>query len=365
MRFIAKQAKALLRPVKRVFDTFYRCLRQKLTPALPISVIADNYLERCHKQGSARKVLYISHKYDYGQVKLGLAYEEYNFFHTLRNMDAVDLLRLDSESIANKYGKDNLNKVVKEVAILERPDIIFLMVGGDFWDYSILKSLRDDYKIEIIGWLFDDDKRYQETEQLAQCFSKIVTTMHDRHILRLKRNLNSVLCQFSVNQYIYFNYQLPKKYNVVFIGVNFNDRQDYVDHLRKSGINVAAFGRGWNTGRLSQADMIEILNQAKIVLNFSGSQDHGHLRFLKGRVFEVTGMGCFLLTEQCVGLSDYFEIGKDLDVFSDKNELLQKVKYYLNQPDLCQEIGLRAQQKVLANLTYEKQFKHLFGLQHA
>ncbi|MDD2698439.1 MAG: glycosyltransferase [Arcobacteraceae bacterium] len=66
--------------------------------------------------------------------------------------------------------------------------------------------------------------------------------------------------------------------------------------------------------------MAESLKQSK---NFSSSAGHPELKFLKGRVFEIPATGAFLLTEE---LDDYFE----LDRFGTKEEMLEKVNYYLS-----------------------------------
>jgi hypothetical protein len=41
-----------------------------------------------------------------------------------------------------------------------------------------MKNISNNYPIETIICLFDDDKRYDETIQLTKCFDKVVTTIN-------------------------------------------------------------------------------------------------------------------------------------------------------------------------------------------
>jgi spore maturation protein CgeB len=100
--------------------------------------------------------------------------------------------------------------------------------------------------------------------------------------------------------------------------------------------------------------MIEIFNKAKIVLNFSSSAGHPELKFLKGRVFEIPTTGAFLLTEECEELDDYFRVGNELDRFGTKEEMLEKVKYYLSNDELREKISLNGKRKVLKNYTFAR-----------
>lgn len=65
------------------------------------------------------------------------------------------------------------------------------------------------------------------------------------------------------------------------------------------------------------------------------------------RIFEVTGSGVFLLTERFSNLSRYFEEGKEIETYSGRRELLEKVRYYLAHPNEREEIALRGQERCL------------------
>lgn len=331
----------------------------RLFPAPTVEVLASEWPE-FHDKGAGKKILYLAAKYDYGDKSKGISYEEYNFFYTLKNMDGVETIRLDVYSLYHRYGKDITNQVIKEVALLEGVDTVLLCLFHDIFDHQLFKDLSENYPIETVLWLFDDDKRYLETFSLVQCFNKVVTTIDIRHQERVKAGINSHLAQFAANHFLYKNYGLKKEYDVVFVGQNFGNRQEYIEYLKESGINVFVFGRGWpDAKRLTQVEMIELLNKAKLALNFSSSADNPELKFLKGRIFEIPATGTMLLTEVCENLEDYFTVGEHLDVFAEKEELLNKIKTYLSNEQILEEISANGQKLVSSDYTFEKYLREV------
>ncbi len=59
---------------------------------------------------------------------------------------------------------------------------------------------------------------------------------------------------------------------------------------------------------------------------------------LAQRIWDVLGCGGFLLSNYQPELEDYFEIGKDLEVYENYDELIEKIDYYLKNEDKRLEI---------------------------
>jgi spore maturation protein CgeB len=349
----------LKKKIQKRVRLFYYFLHRKLVSSPNCESFLSESLEITKKGNPSSKILYLAVKYDYGDKKSGLSFEEYNYYHTLKNMNNLEVFRLDIYSIYLMYGKSFTNKIIKEACIIEGINKIIFFLYEDIIDHELIQDISDNYPIETIIWLFDDDKRYNETVQLTNCFNKVVTTISQRHELRLKKGINSYLYQFAANHFIYKNFNLRKIYDVVFIGQNFGNREEYINHLISNGVKVLTCGNGWENGRVTQSEMIDIFNKSKIVLNFSSSYANPDLKFIKGRVFEISSTGAFLLTEICEELESYFKIGEDLDCFKDKDELLKKVELYLSNFDLRNKIAKKGESLVKNNYTIEKQLKEL------
>ena len=106
-------------------------------------------------------------------------------------------------------------------------------------------------------------------------------------------------------------------------------RYHILDEMTAQGIPLETFSG-------SQEKAAEVYANSQINLNVSLNGD------LNMRVFEVLSSGGFLLTDTLkpeAGLEALFEVGKHLDTYESKADLYQKIKYYLNHPDLTQQIA--------------------------
>lgn len=71
------------------------------------------------------------------------------------------------------------------------------------------------------------------------------------------------------------------------------------------------------------------------------------------RIWDVLGCGGFLLTNYQSEIPEYFEIGTDLETWSDMDELVQKVDYYLTHEEERAAIARNGYEKVKKLHTYE------------
>jgi len=152
------------------------------------------------------------------------------------------------------------------------------------------------------------------------------------------------------------------EYDVSFVGGKYGPRVDYIDYLRKNGIDVAAFGSGWNNGRISNEEIPEIYSKSKINLGFSGIQRSMREMHLKARDFEVPMSGAVYLTCDQPDIYKVYEVGKEVIVFKNKKEMLQKVKYLLSHPEVCAKIRKAARKRCVEDHTWVNRFKEVFQM---
>ena len=72
---------------------------------------------------------------------------------------------------------------------------------------------------------------------------------------------------------------------------------------------------------------------------------------LSNRAFMATGLGAFYLSLYRNGMEDFFEIGREVAVFHDLDEMVQKVKYYLANEAERQAIAQAGQERTLKDYT--------------
>ena len=104
-----------------------------------------------------------------------------------------------------------------------------------------------------------------------------------------------------------------------------NNRKEFIDFLKGHD------GRGYlstydRNKQMSHEEMGQILGRSKIGINFAFSVDRNQL---KGRVFEILFSGAMLLESENEQTASLFENGKDYVSFTTKEDMTEKVKYYL------------------------------------
>jgi spore maturation protein CgeB len=154
---------------------------------------------------------------------------------------------------------------------------------------------------------------------------------------------------------------------VTFVGSAYGNRRKWIERLCARGIQVECFGHGWPAGPVSVADLLRIYRESVLSLNFgdSGVQFRGllpyHSRQIKARVFEVPGAGGCLLTEPAQHLDEYFRLGEEIIVFNGLDELAERIKYLLANPDNRDAIARRGFERVSKEHTYDRRFDELLG----
>jgi spore maturation protein CgeB len=204
---------------------------------------------------------------------------------------------------------------------------------------------------------------------------------------------NVVKTQWGVNHHLYKRLEVLQDFDVTFIGQVHSQRKKVVDRIRKTGINLTCWGKGWESGRLSQEEMIRTFSRSKINLNFTESSivfgwkpiaktfltrraddsmrlnTPGEIRSnlsvlfnerrpqIKGRNFEIPGSGGFLLTSHADNLEEYFVPGKEIATFNGVDDLIGKIRYYLSHDTEREEIRIAGYKRAVREHTYEQRFR--------
>lgn len=315
-------------------------------------VIIDERLEKRLIPGR-KTILYIGIKYDYGHPDWGLSYEHYNFYQTFLNM-GYSLIYFDYMRLSQKYGIEVMSELLREAVYYYNPDILFYFHFHDWVNHNIWNELP----VKTIIWLADDQWRYDDTKLVWELFDLIITTDKSGYKKR-KGKYEVLLSQWGCNHLLYRNLNLPKIYDVTFVGRCHGERKKFIDILKGHKIPIRTFGQGWDkNGRISQSELIKIYNQSKIVLNMSITSRGGKIQ-IKGRDFEVPGCGSLLLTQDSEELKEYFIPGKEIATYKDAKDATGKIKLYLNNETERENIAKAGYNKVIRCHTYEKRLKGL------
>jgi hypothetical protein len=182
--------------------------------------------------------------------------------------------------------------------------------------------------------LTDSHFRHRPIQSLIEYANRVGCQYHwtayDRHHLHFFKEAGLsnpfwVPGAFSIQPYA-ANVSQHKLYEVLFCGANSLQihprRATLLAALQKAGVKLTVT-------RKSYTDSLDAYTAAKIVFNCSLNGD------LNRRVFEVLMAGGFLLTDRLApesGLPELFQEGVHLECYGSKQELLEKVNYYLAHP---------------------------------
>ncbi len=97
-------------------------------------------------------------------------------------------------------------------------------------------------------------------------------------------------------------------------------------------------------------EMPKIFHASKINLNMTMRPIETGLSL---RIWDVLGCGGFLISNYQAEIPEYFEIGKDLEVYESTEDLINKIDYYLHHDEERMEIAINGYEKVAKYHTYE------------
>lgn len=163
-----------------------------------------------------------------------------------------------------------------------------------------------------------------------------------------------------------------KDIDVSFIGNLKNaDRAEYAAYLKAAGIKAQTYGVGSDNGFASFEEMVSIFNRSKINLNFTTlatSENYivplpsinQRIRQSKGRPLEIAICGGFILSQYAAGIEEMFEIGEEFDVFHNKEEMLEKIKFYLANEEKRILMAEKSHARALKQYEVKAGFKIIF-----
>jgi len=111
-------------------------------------------------------------------------------------------------------------------------------------------------------------------------------------------------------------------------------------------------------GVSSLTEMPKIFHLSKINLNMTVRPIIDGLPL---RIFDILGCGGFCMTNYQSELTDYFEIGVDLEAYSSVEELLDKCDYYLSHEEERKQIALNGYRRVCESHTYTHRIKDMLS----
>ena len=123
--------------------------------------------------------------------------------------------------------------------------------------------------------------------------------------------------------------------------------------------------RAFGGPRLLQRDLIRMFSQSRISLGFATAGDSHlgvrRLTHLRLREFEAPMSGALYLTEDQPELAEYFVPGAEVLTYTDHEDLLDKVRYFLGHQEQAERIRRAGLQRARRYHTWQHRFTQLFA----
>jgi hypothetical protein len=155
---------------------------------------------------------------------------------------------------------------------------------------------------------------------------------------------------------------LPKLHEVSFVGGRYGIRERTVGALRRAGIEVAAFGSGWEGGRIDNEAMIRLFVQSKVVLGVGTIGHCTDFYALKLRDFDAPMCGSAYLTHDNPDLAALYDIGCDIATYRDIDECVDRARALLADDDAREAMARAGRGRALRDHTWDRRFGELFRL---
>lgn len=153
---------------------------------------------------------------------------------------------------------------------------------------------------------------------------------------------NCIYLNLGASPVLFYKKEIGKDIDVSFVSriAHTGDKKAYLKWLE---------GRIHVTGNVSFEELNDIYNHSKI--NLGIAHESGRM-IPKARNFEITMSGNFLLTQYCDELEDSFVIGKEIETWKTKEELMEKTDYYLRHENERKRIALAGYERTRNNYTW-------------
>lgn len=154
--------------------------------------------------------------------------------------------------------------------------------------------------------------------------------------------------------------ELPKIHDVSFVGSRYGIREKVVTALRNAGIQVTAYGSGWDNGRIANEDVPRLFAQSRIVLGVSAIGHCPDFVGLKLRDFDAPMSGSCYMTQHNDDLNELYEIGREIATWHTMDECVEKVRYLLAHDQEREAIAAAGRVRAASDHTWDARFHMLW-----
>jgi len=272
----------------------------------------------------------------------------------------------------------NVNRKIKCIVKKHSFDLIWIEKGLDIYP-STIKLIKKNTKSIVIN--YNPDNAWARS--LGWRWYKLCFNLYDYHASPRQETIDLAKKNFNIN-IIKYEYSYCEKYHVIdkkknfikfnkqfksdisFFGSWEKDRCEYINSIDEK-YNLGIWGQSWS-GKISSklnrnewlrsTDLPILVNSSQINLCFFNKSNND---LLTDRPFIITAAGGFLLSERTEVIKKYFIEGKEAEFFSSKEEMNDKINFYMNNNNLRSKIASAGKKKCFSNYTITNSLRNILN----
>lgn len=259
------------------------------------------------------------------------------------------------------------------------PDAVVVMRGAAFLPEFLREVKKAGSLVLAYWWLKGPIKIYPDLFEEVRCCDLLLSTSRSAlETLLQKAPVPSGYLPLAVDPEIYRKLAVSasdeRRYacDVAFVGSRQKGRHEVIEHLlSKSSVSLKIWGPGWKEaastgGRLGRCvqgpgiygeEVVKLFNVARIGLNIHTW--HGIPSGVNGLAYEVPACGGMALLDHSEELAEVYEVGQEVDSYGSLEELTDKVRFYLDHPEVRRRVAARGYERVRRDHTFARRMDEL------
>lgn len=314
---------------------------------VPDAFVLFNYFEDGRFRSFRRKpqALFIGDSYCAANPHMGVSEWETNIWKSLESTNLADVARIHFDKYYYHFGKRADESVIKWVEE-HKPDFIVLVLykplGSDptVPEKATLEKLASLTKIITIWGDLEADEQVTLAREVEPYCVKMYATASKEVVDALGEKY--VYTHVPKDPRVFNNPNKERDIDVVFSGSYGNgreERQEVLKYLLDNGINLV-YGGSEGGDHFTTEEYADRYKRAKMTISFARARGKD---VVNARVFEAMLCGTLVLNQESAEMTKLYTRGVQFIAWKDKEDLLSKVKLYLDNPTHRQLIALNGQ----------------------
>lgn len=252
-------------------------------------------------------------------------------------------------------------EMIRDEVLSFKPDVIFICAGGLTFKSSTMEKLKK--YCTVIGVTLSDPDVFPSVSKFASNFDIHTTNSPLSYAEYKKLGIqNTFYMPFGIDSRFFTNRDSVERYqsDVSIIGHYRPNRLEVAEELLRR-FDAKIFGRGWpipTEGPVYDEEWFKAMFSTNIIINFPTTG--ACYTNVKVGIFEAAATGRLIMTEYFEEMENFFEYDEEIIGYKDKDDLMQKLDYYIKNPAETRRIALAGQKKCLEHHTWKMRLQHLF-----